>query len=136
MSLYKTFNTLGQLPSDQVRDPNKQSRVIKCTDLKQKANVCSQNLITVINVSADWCGPCKQIAPRYENMADKYTKPGRCAFMKENVDNNIAMHGEHPPIRGVPTFLFYVNGQVQPDLTVVGADIDRVEKTLQDLLTN
>ena len=40
-----------------------------------------------LSVYADWCGPCKAIAPAYESLAAKHSKPNRVTFTKVNVDN-------------------------------------------------
>lgn len=134
MSLYAKFNDLGNLPAEQVRDPSKPSKVIHISNTEQKRSLIRQNLLCVIDLYADWCGPCKYIATRYENYADNFSQPGRCVLCKEDVGKKIDPVGSHPDVRGVPTFLFYINGEVQNELTIVGADIDKVEQTIRQIL--
>lgn len=134
MSLYSKFNDLGKLPADQVRDPSKPSKVIHISNVEHKRSLVRQNLLCVIDLYADWCGPCKQIASQYENYADQFSQPGRCVLCKEDVDDMIASVGSHSHVRGVPTFLFYINGEVQNELTIVGADIKKVEQTIRQIL--
>lgn len=42
---------------------------------------------TIVDFYADWCGPCKTIAPVFNGLAEKESKPGRIQFAKVNVDN-------------------------------------------------
>ena len=47
----------------------------------------SSSTYTIVDFYADWCGPCKAIAPVFNNLAEKESKPGRIQFAKVNVDN-------------------------------------------------
>jgi thiol-disulfide isomerase/thioredoxin len=47
------------------------------------------------SVYADWCGPCKAVAPTYESLATKYSKPNRITFTKVNVDNQQAISQQY-----------------------------------------
>lgn len=71
----------------------------------------SQLLTNDTIVYADWCGPCKMIAPTFESLATKYSKPGRITFCKVNVDNQQAIAQSHG-VRAMPTFLIFKNGSV------------------------
>lgn len=42
---------------------------------------------TIVDFYADWCGPCKTIAPVFHALAEKESKPGRIQFAKVNVDS-------------------------------------------------
>lgn len=134
MSLYAKFNTLGK-NDDQEIDPNDPVTVVEIESLTQKKQLISKNALCVIDYYADWCGPCKQISGKYHKMSNQYSKTGLCVFTKEDVDKKIGMVGNNvPPIRGVPTFMFYINGNIQPDLTVTGADIREVESVVRNIL--
>lgn len=68
----------------------------------------------MVDFWAEWCGPCKALAPTLDALADEYN--GRLKVYKLNVD-------EHPnaaqqfKIRSIPTILFIKNGQVVDQLT-------------------
>ncbi|KAK4164027.1 Thioredoxin [Cladorrhinum sp. PSN259] len=59
---------------------------------------------------ADWCGPCKQIAPHYIKMASTFSIPGFLAFAKVNVDNVQSVAVKYG-VSAMPTFLFFKEGK-------------------------
>lgn len=70
-----------------------------------------------VDFYADWCGPCKIIAPIYEKLAAKFSVPGILAFAKVNVDT-VQDAASKYRVSAMPTFLFFketqqvaVNGQ-------------------------
>ena len=70
----------------------------------------------LVDFWADWCGPCKMIAPILDEISDEYE--GRLKVAKLNIDDN----PNTPPkfgIRGIPTLMMYKKGQVEA--TKVGA---------------
>jgi len=70
----------------------------------------------LVDFWAEWCGPCKMIAPVLEEIAEEYA--GRVQVAKLNIDDN----PETPPrygIRGIPTLMLFKNGNVEG--TKVGA---------------
>ena len=70
----------------------------------------------LVDYWAEWCGPCKMIAPALEQIAQEYA--GRLRVAKLNIDENPAT----PPrygIRGIPTLMLFKNGSVEA--TKVGA---------------
>lgn len=62
-------------------------------------------------VYADWCGPCKMIAPTFESLANKFAKPNRIAFAKVDVDNQRDVAQQYG-VRAMPTFVILRNGSV------------------------
>ncbi|KAK4184597.1 hypothetical protein QBC35DRAFT_517484 [Podospora australis] len=69
------------------------------------------NSVVIADFYADWCGPCKMIAPHFESLANKYTKPRKIAFVKVNVDNQGDVAQQYN-VRAMPTFLVLHNGSV------------------------
>jgi thioredoxin 1 len=78
--------------------------------------VLNSDLPVLVDYWAEWCGPCKVIAPVLEEIAAEYD--GRMKVCKLDIDAN----GETPPkygIRGIPTLMLFKNGNVEA--TKVGA---------------
>lgn len=63
----------------------------------------------VVDFWAEWCGPCRMIAPVVEELAKEYE--GEVAIGKMNVDENTDTPDEYG-IRSIPTLLFFKNGQL------------------------
>jgi thioredoxin 1 len=83
--------------------------------------------LTVVDAFAEWCGPCKAIAPQVHDLAMR--KP-HVQFIKFDVDNaqDIAMEYQ---IRAMPTFLFFQSGKMVNRFE--GADIRRLEQMVSEL---
>jgi thioredoxin 1 len=70
----------------------------------------------LVDYWAEWCGPCKMIAPILDEVAQEYA--GRIKVAKINVDENQAVPAKFG-IRGIPTLMLFKNGNVEA--TKVGA---------------
>ncbi|ROO27917.1 thioredoxin TrxA [Salinisphaera japonica] len=89
---------------------------VKVTDDTFESEVLSASGPVLVDYWAEWCGPCKQIAPMLDEIADEYE--GKLTIAKLNVDDN----PETPPrygIRGIPTLMLFKDGEVAG--TKVGA---------------
>jgi len=86
------------------------------TDADFEAQVVKAELPTVVDFWAEWCGPCRRVAPVMEELAAEYA--GKVRFLKMNVDDNTATPAKFG-IMSIPTIIFFKNGQ--PADKIVGA---------------
>ncbi|KAH6628249.1 thioredoxin-like protein [Chaetomium tenue] len=81
------------------------------TSTAQWRQTLSSHAIVVTDFYADWCGPCKMIAPTFDSLATKFAKPSKIAFCKVDVDRQgevAQLYG----VRAMPTFVILRNGAV------------------------
>jgi len=71
--------------------------------------------VVLVDFWAEWCGPCRRLAPAIDALADEFD--GRATIAKVNVDENPNVPGRFM-IRGIPTLLLFKNGNLEE--TVVG----------------
>ena len=79
------------------------------TDANFKNEVLDSSLPVMVDFWAEWCGPCKMIAPTVAELAKEYE--GRAKVVKLDVDSNYQTSGAYD-VRSIPTLLFFKNGQV------------------------
>lgn len=90
----------------------------------------SSELPIVLDFSATWCGPCRQLAPIIEELAKEYD--GRIAVGKCDIEEAVDLTDEYN-IRNVPTVLFIKNGEVV-DKFVGSKSKSDVQKKFEALL--
>ena len=71
--------------------------------------VLESELPVIVDFWADWCAPCRQVAPVLDELAQTYD--GRVVIAKVNVDNELDLARDYE-IRSIPTFVFFRDGQV------------------------
>jgi len=86
------------------------------TDETFKSEVLDSSTPVLVDYWAEWCGPCKMIAPILEEVAKEYS--GRLKVAKLNIDDNPKTPGEFG-IRGIPTLILFKSGAAEA--TKVGA---------------
>ena len=91
-------------------------KVTAVSDSSFESDVLRSPIPVLVDFWAEWCGPCKMLAPVLESVVDDYA--GKINIVKINVDDN----PETAPkfgIRGIPTLILFKNGEVAA--TKVGA---------------
>ena len=91
-------------------------KIVQLSDASFEADVIKADGAVLVDFWAEWCGPCKMIAPILDEIAEEYE--GRLTITKLNIDDN---QGTAPKygIRGIPTLLLFRDGEVVA--TKVGA---------------
>lgn len=90
--------------------------IITVTDDSFDADVLGSDVPVLVDFWAEWCGPCKMIAPVLEEIADDYA--GKLKIAKLNIDENEATAPKFG-IRSIPTLILFKNGNAEA--TKVGA---------------
>jgi thioredoxin 1 len=89
--------------------PNGDAKPLHVTDATFAREVLGASLPVMVDFWAEWCGPCRMIAPALEKLAQEYA--GRVRIAKLNVDENQRTSMQYQ-VQGIPTMLLVKNGKV------------------------
>ena len=98
MATYAKYKTLGQSSEP---SSNQDVNIPQIISAEHKLEVIQNNQIVAVLISADWCGPCKMIKPKYAGMVAQHTIPGVCVLLIEDVDKKIT------DVSGVPAMQLF-----------------------------
>jgi thioredoxin 1 len=84
--------------------------IVDVTDGSFETEVLQSQLPVLVDFWAEWCAPCRQLAPSLKDLADDFQ--GRLRVAKVNIDDNPATPGRYG-IRGIPTLILFKNGQIE-----------------------
>ena len=101
-------------------------KIIEVSDSSFEADVIQASQPVLVDFWAEWCGPCKMIAPILDEIADEFD--GKARIAKVNVDENRESAAKYG-VRSIPTLLVFKEGELVA--TQVGA---KSKTDLQDLL--
>jgi thioredoxin 1 len=105
------------------------ANITTLTDDNFEEEVLNSDQPVLVDFWATWCGPCRQIAPIVEDLADEFE--GRAKVGKVDVDEN-PQTAQQFGVRSIPTLLFFKDGEVQE--TLVGASGKKpLKDTLEEL---
>jgi thioredoxin 1 len=79
--------------------------------------------VVLVDFWAEWCAPCRRLAPMVDQLADDYT--GRVTVAKVNIDDNPVTPNKFF-IRGIPTLLLFKDGELKETIVGLAAKDDLV----------
>lgn len=103
--------------------------VISVSSVEEYNKILADNKVVVVDFYADWCGPCKMIAPKFAVFAESYPS---AKFIKVNIDH-LETVAESENVTSMPTFKVFRDGKIEK--LVVGANIDKVRVSVEEVLS-
>jgi thioredoxin 1 len=101
--------------------------IVNDQDFEQ--SVLNSTLPVIVDFTADWCPPCRALAPIYARLSDTYN--GRLRFAKMDTDQNPLVPAQQM-IQGVPTLILFAGGRSVG--RIVGPHPGRLQQSIESLL--
>lgn len=103
------------------------NHIVEFTDSNFEQEVLKSDKPVLVDFWAEWCAPCRMIAPAVEAISEQYSD--RAKVGKLNVDQNLTVTSRYG-IRGIPTLLLFKSGQIQEQVVGVTSK-DNLVKLLE-----
>ena len=100
------------------------------TDQSFEQDVLKSEVPVLVDFWAEWCGPCKMLAPAVEKVANEYE--GKAKVVKLNIDDNNQV-AQRYGIKGIPTLILFKNGS-EADRTVGLTSKDNIARMIDRVL--
>lgn len=94
------------------------------------SNILSSSRVVVTDFYADWCGPCRAIAPIYESLSAQLSRANQITFTKVNVDEQKQI-AQMYNITSMPTFMIFKSGREQKKIQ--GANVKELDAAIRSL---
>jgi thioredoxin 1 len=108
---------------------NNYTNLFQVSDQDFEQNVLNSAQPVIVDFTADWCPPCRVLAPHYARLSETYQ--GKLRFAKMDIDENTRVPAQLG-IQGAPTFILFAGGR--PVGRVVGPHPSRLQQHIERLL--
>jgi thioredoxin 1 len=102
--------------------------VIEINDGDWDAEVTKSNIPVVVDFWAEWCSPCKALAPVLDGLAEEFN--GKIKVVSVNIDNNMKLAKEYS-VKSIPTLIIFNGGVKTNDMMVGSMKKDAIKKILE-----
>ncbi len=106
--------------------------IIHASDESFEADVLQSEIPVLVDFYADWCAPCRRLAPVIDELAEEYE--GDMRFVKVNVDDNASLAVQFG-VQSIPTLIFFKGGQ-QVAKTVGAPPKPRIVQEIAQILAS
>jgi len=113
---------------------NSQEYVVEITSSEHLNEILARTKIVIVKYYTNWCGPCKTIEPKFEELASTMFLPNAISFVKINAEKQkdilrLLPKGT-PTVNGVPCFHIFKNGVYTSGM--IGANIDELKELIRN----